>query len=49
MKGEQLTASLDSNRLAVVNDGRIKSGLVALGTGWNQALFGNLSTEGAED
>ena len=49
MKAEQLTASLDSNRLAMVNDGSIKSGLVALGTGWNQALFGNLSIERAED
>jgi galactosylceramidase len=49
MKGEQLTALLDSNRLAMVNDGSIKSGLVALGTGWNLALFGNFSIEGAED
>ena len=49
MKGEQLSASLDSNRLAMVNDGSIKSGLVALGTSWNRALFGNLSIEGAED
>jgi hypothetical protein len=49
MKGEQLSASLDSNRLAMVNDGSVKSGLVALGTGWNRALFGNLNIEGAED
>ena len=49
MKGEQLSASLDSNRLAMVNDVSVKSGLVALGTGWNRALFGNLSIEGAED
>lgn len=49
MKGERLTAWLDSNRLAAVSDGSIRNGLVALGTGWNQALFGNLSIEGAED
>jgi Glycosyl hydrolase family 59 len=47
--GEQLTATLDSSRLAVVNDGSIRNGLVALGTGWNQALFGNLSIEDAKD
>jgi len=44
-----LTASLDSNRLAVVKDGSIGNGLVALGTGWNQAMFGNLSIEEATD
>lgn len=49
IKGEQLTASLDDKRLAVVNDGSIRNGLVALGTGWNQALFGNLSIEEAKD
>jgi galactosylceramidase len=45
MKGEQLNASLDSSRLAVVKDASIRNGLVALGTGWNQALFGDLSIE----
>lgn len=49
MKGEQLIASLDDKRLAVVKDGSIKNGLVALGTGWNQALFGNLNIEEAKD
>ena len=49
IKGEQLAASLDSTRLAVVNDGSIRNGLVALGTGWNQALFGNLSIDEAKD
>jgi hypothetical protein len=49
IKGEQLTASLDSNRLAAVNDSSIRNGLVALGTGWNQALFGNLSIEETKD
>lgn len=49
MNGEQLTASLDGEPLGVVKDGSIKHGLVALGTGWNQALFGNLSIEEAKD
>jgi galactosylceramidase len=49
IKGQQLTASLDSNRLAAVNDSSIRNGLVALGTGWNQALFGNLSIEETTD
>jgi O-glycosyl hydrolase len=49
MKGELLAATLDGKRLAAVNDGSIKNGLVALGTGWNQALFGNLSIEEAKD
>ncbi len=49
MKGEQLTAVLDSQRLAVAHDGSIRNGLVALGTGWNRALFANLSIEDARD
>jgi len=49
MKGEQLTVTLDDKRLAAVRDGSISHGLVALGTGWNQALFANLSIEEAKD
>lgn len=49
MKGAELTASLDGKQFATVSDGSIKNGLVALGTGWNRALFGSLNIEGAEE
>jgi galactosylceramidase len=48
LRGEQLTALLDSDRLAAVSDGSIRNGLVALGTGWNRALFGDLRIEPAD-
>ena len=48
MKGDEVAAWLDSSRLASVQDDSIKNGLVALGTGWNRALFGGLNIQGAE-
>jgi len=47
MRGEQVTAWLDSNRIAVVSDAAIRNGLAGLGTGWNQALFGDLRIDEA--
>ena len=47
--GEQVTALLDSNRVAVAHDDSIGNGLVGLGTGWNQVLFSDLRIEEAKD
>ena len=45
MNGDRISVTLDSNSLAAVNDTTAAKGLVALGTGWNLALFGNLAIE----
>lgn len=42
IKGQQLTAWLDAGQLAMIQDHTLTHGLVALGTGWNRALFGGL-------
>ncbi len=49
LRGDNVTAWLDSDLLAAATDSSVRNGLVALGTGWNQALFGNLRIEDAKD
>jgi len=48
LKGDRLAVWLDSEHVAQVNDDSIKSGLVALGTGWNIGMFDNLRIAAAE-
>jgi len=43
----QISATIDQQQVATVEDSTFKSGLAALGTGWNAALFDNLQITSA--
>lgn len=49
MEGDHVSAFVDSGLLSRVQDSSIKNGLVALGTGWNRALFANLNIGKAKE